>query len=185
MSTVTQSTLSAERIGSRSEKDFREKPAIVRGVRRYRTVSELPTTLLPAVLGRNRASRASKNIETTGRLILRRQSRRMFAALKLKDYKELSEEEARLTGGEALDICIEIGSRCLSELGFLAVHESMTAEELAAKHGVSIHAIREDDFRRLRDHGLIVTVPSLGAVITTRGLRLVRWVKGTEGAKLE
>ncbi len=104
---------------------------------------------------------------------------RMFDALRLKEYRQLSEEEVRLTGGEALDICMDIGDRCLQELAVMAVAgEARTAEELAAKLGVSKETIWRDDFRKLEAHGLIVAVRGLGATITSRGMKLVAFVEG-------
>jgi len=105
---------------------------------------------------------------------------RMFALLRLDDYRRYAEDEVQFVGGESLQTCIDIGSRPLAILVDLAVKDHLTSDEVAAKYGVHATSVAESDFRVLREHGLIETLPGVGAMITTRGMKLANWVTEIE-----
>lgn len=96
--------------------------------------------------------------------------------LRLKEYKQLVEEETKIKNGELSTIVGMVELTDISILRALSAKESDTSNELAKEIGILPETIRGVHFRTLRTLGLIRTRSGKGASITPKGAVFLDWL---------
>lgn len=102
---------------------------------------------------------------------------RMLDRLKVKEYKELSEEDEALSKEDLIKVIEEMEPDHAELMKVISTEGVTSSTELAEELGVTKRTIK-DKYELLKDHEVIETKPGKGIALTEKGVRLIRILLG-------